>query len=334
MLLGGTEYMTALDKYVTSQGAYLDEHRVNTPICCPSRSTMLSGRYYHNNRASTPTGCMFMNTSEATNPSWEHHTFAPALKAQGYTTGYFGKYLNQMPVLCGGVGKRPPPPPKSKTLPTPPGWDHWFGMCKITYFQAWFNNNGTPMHTGVLPKDYSTSVIGNASLAWIKEVTAQKDHPPFWVGIGPHAPHLPSTPAPWYENLWPSGLHAKHTPTYNFSAPDHHWLVAMQPILNQVDAAGIDQEYTNRLRTLFSVDDIISDIAEYLMSIDEWDNTYFFYSSDHGKRKQYREWEGRQVKGQLLTMQCLDIACSCGPLSPLNFVYSLCVFCFCLVMWI
>ena len=84
-------------------------------------------------------------------------------------------------------------------------------------------------------------------------------------------------------------------------------LLAQQPILNEADVAGINYEYTNRLRTLLSVDDLIGErsltetsaalgagsslvtpchslsvaMADYLISIGEWDNTYFFYTSDH-----------------------------------------------------
>ena len=140
----------------------------------------------------------------------------------------------------------------------------------------------TPFKTGSAPEEYSTSLIGNYTMAWIRHVTADKDHPPFFAAMGPHAPHLPSTPAAWYKQKWPQGLEVTKLPSYNVSAPDHHWIVSMQPILNEDDAKGIREEYTNRHRTLLSVDDIVREVAEYLKEIGEWDNTYFFYTSDHG----------------------------------------------------
>ena len=39
--------------------------------------------------------------------------------------------------------------------------------------------------------------MGNASVDWLRGVVADKTHPPFYLWLGPHAPHLPSTPAPW-----------------------------------------------------------------------------------------------------------------------------------------
>lgn len=109
-----------------------------------------------------------------------------------------------------------------------------------------------------------------------------KTHPPFYAWIGPHAPHLPSTPAPWYENHPIGLLKAPRTVHYNYSALDHHPLVAQQPILDAADAASIDNEYSMRMRTLVSVDDIVVALHNLLVSYGEWDNTYFLFSSDHG----------------------------------------------------
>ena len=155
-------------------------------------------------------------------------------------------------------------------------------MTKTGAPPRYFSLGTQKFATGSKPREYTTSLAGNYTMDWIKHVTSDPDHPPFFAAIGPHAPHLPSTPAKWYEDKWPHGLDVTTLPSYNFSAPDHHWIVAMQPILNEADAEGIKEEYTNRHRTLLSVDDIVQEVAEYLIHIGEWDNTYFFYTSDHG----------------------------------------------------
>ena len=95
----------------------------------------------------------------------------------------------------------------------PPGLDASFTMCTHTFFDCDWVNSSLPMgqqlvHTGNTSTPgcengecYTTSVMGNASVDWIRSVIADKMHPPFYAWIGPHAPHLPSTPAPWCDQL-------------------------------------------------------------------------------------------------------------------------------------
>lgn len=71
---------------------------VNAPICCPSRSTLLTGRYPHNTGVrnnSISGGC----ASSKWRNELEPNSLAPFLKQSGYQTFYAGKYLNQVYVF-------------------------------------------------------------------------------------------------------------------------------------------------------------------------------------------------------------------------------------------
>ena len=48
VMLGALEPMKQLKKLVTDSGVEMTKAFVHTPICCPSRSSFLTGRYLHN----------------------------------------------------------------------------------------------------------------------------------------------------------------------------------------------------------------------------------------------------------------------------------------------
>ena len=63
----------------------------------------------------------------------------------------------------------------------PPGLDRQLVMCSHNYFNNSWVNQSTVVNTGDAPEDYTTSVMGNASVRWIKSVLdSGKDHPPFY----------------------------------------------------------------------------------------------------------------------------------------------------------
>src|SRR5919204_80332 len=93
------------------RGVTFARYFVTDSLCCPSRSSIFSGRFPHNTRVFTnkpPDGGfeVFSGRGE------ERSTFATALQARGYHTAMMGKYLNgYLPV----------------TRYVPPGWNEWDG---------------------------------------------------------------------------------------------------------------------------------------------------------------------------------------------------------------
>lgn len=70
-----------------------------TPLCCPSRSGILTGSYPHNHQVrnnSLEGNC----SSHAWQKFQEPFTFPVYLQKQGYQTFYAGKYLNQVKGGC------------------------------------------------------------------------------------------------------------------------------------------------------------------------------------------------------------------------------------------
>ena len=101
----------------------------------------------------------------------------------------------------------------------------------------------------------------------------------------PHAPHLPSTPAPWYADHPVGNTPVPKQIYYNFSGVGKHAFSNMSSLAVQntnIDPDAIALEHSNRLKTLLSVDDIVGAMSKYLISVGEWDNTYWLQTSDHG----------------------------------------------------
>ena len=92
--------MPKLRRLIGEQGLTHRHFYVNTPVCCPSRSEYLSGRFHHNIRDSYykggtehqgcgdeavgkdhPCDCMRVNS---TTEDFEQHTYATYLQQAGY----------------------------------------------------------------------------------------------------------------------------------------------------------------------------------------------------------------------------------------------------------
>lgn len=263
---------------------------IGVQICCPSRATLLSGRFQHNNRVDgvnpepcslydlPSCGCMRQNTSLVDNPEFWHSSFVPALHELGYTTGLFGKVLNDMVSYgCDNISG------------LPPGVDRQFMMCTHTFFVStvceyahsmfciacvrlprcmatclmkWYTERRTTFvryrtahgrmttllstrampHRTIQHQLWATRRLNGSRLCYRKDRrihhflhgSVRSTHntraatsyamlvirpSEYALGAGPHAPHLPSTPAPWYADH-PIGLNEapRDTPYYNYSA--------------------------------------------------------------------------------------------------------------------
>ena len=88
----------------------------------------------------------------------------------------------------------------------PPGFNAWYANGGSTYYGPSFavaNIDG--LADGMLKynhSSYSTSLIGNYSLAWIQKVATDGSNLPFMAYIAPKACHDPFQPAPWYTETW------------------------------------------------------------------------------------------------------------------------------------
>lgn len=137
-----------LHALLAAHGTTFNRMYASVPVCCPSRSSLYSGQYQHNNHVignGLPTNC----SSLAWQAGPETRSFATVLQAAGYATSYAGKYLNQYgdPAVGG-------------TAHVPPGWTNWQGLVgNSVYYNYDLSNNGVTEHHGsVYPTDYLPNV--------------------------------------------------------------------------------------------------------------------------------------------------------------------------------
>ena len=101
--MDGADHQPKIRRLLAEQGLTLKNQFVSTPVCCPSRSGMLTGRYIHNipmTNNSISGNCA--GKAWAAGP--ERQSIGVLMQALGYLTFYGGKYLNTYGLpAAGGV---------------------------------------------------------------------------------------------------------------------------------------------------------------------------------------------------------------------------------------
>ncbi|KAK4299697.1 hypothetical protein Pmani_028044 [Petrolisthes manimaculis] len=262
--LGSLNYMPSLMNLVRDEGAFFPNAYCSTPICCPSRSSMLTGLYIHNHE-------VYTNNHNCSSYHWqqthERRTFATYLKKAGYRTGYFGKYLN-----------------KYNGSHIPEGWDEWSGLLKNSrYYNYTVMRNGHHIKYGdQYPKDYFPHVITNEGMQFLRQNKGSRESPPVLLVLSYPAPHGPEDSAPEHAHRFFNATD-HNTMSYNYAPnPDKQWLLQFTGRMHDIEVKFTDVLMTKRLQTLQTVDESVATVIRTLESLGQLDNTYIFYTSDHG----------------------------------------------------
>ncbi|XP_076647344.1 N-acetylglucosamine-6-sulfatase [Halictus rubicundus] len=256
---------------IGNSGASFSNCFVASPICCPNRASILTGKYQHNHLVVNNTidgGCNSIKWQEFQEP----HTFAAYLKQEmSYTTFYAGKYLNKYGSKAVGGATH-----------VPIGWDWWAGLIgNSKYYNYSLSINGSKEMYADKPSDYFTDVISDLATDFIK--TRKANGQPFLAVLAPPAPHAPFTPAIRHYDKF-KGIKAKRTPNFNtFTEMDKHWLVKRgpSPLPDEV-LPKLDEIYSRRWETLLAVDELVTNVYQSLKSEGLLDDTYIIFTSDNG----------------------------------------------------
>ena len=268
-----TPYWKAMPRtkeLIADQGLTFSDTISTTPICCPARSSLLTGKLGHNTGVLTNGGPQGGWGAFVANGN-EQETVAVALEAAGYRTALVGKYMN-------GIEEDP--------THIPDGWTEWYGGVDNLLYAGYgyeLNENGTMVKYGLSPQDYVTDVLAAKGKDFIRRSDTINDDRPFFLMMTPTAPHLPLGPAPRHAgNQFSYDLAPRRA---NYAEEDikdkPHWLQASGT--TRMNAMSwVDTDYRNRMGSLMALDDMVVGLIDELRNTGELRNTVFVFASDNG----------------------------------------------------
>ncbi|XP_005989490.2 N-acetylglucosamine-6-sulfatase [Latimeria chalumnae] len=270
LLLGGMVPLNKTKMLIGDAGMTFTNAYVASPLCCPSRASILTGKYPHNHRVVNNT--LEGNCSSGAWQKTQEPTALPALLKHycGYQTFFAGKYLNEYGAeSAGGIEH------------VPVGWDYWYALEKNSrYYNYTLSINGKAQKHGQnYTVDYLTDLLANISLDFLQYKT---NYLPFFMMISTPAPHSPWTAAPQYQKSF-MDVKAPRDSNFNIHGKDKHWLIrqAKTPMANS-SIQFLDDAFRKRWQTLLSVDDLVEKVVKELSSRGVLDNTYILFTSDNG----------------------------------------------------
>jgi arylsulfatase A-like enzyme len=222
-----------------------------TPLCCPARASIFSGRYAHNHGVRT--NGEFRVVSELDQRS----TLQRYLRKAGYRTALMGKFFYSWNLSL-----------------SPPYVDDW-ALFRGGYNNVFFRVNGQGQRV-----PYSTDFISERSVDFLHQ-TEVEDQRPWFLYIGTHAPHLWPQPEPDYAQApvprW-SGDPAVHEADRTDKPP---WVASYNPPYGDT-FPGVQGIREQQLRTLMSADDLVGSVFDTLTALGEDQNTIAIFLSDNG----------------------------------------------------
>ncbi len=282
---------------IGKRGVEFTNYYSSTPLCSPSRSTLLSGQYAHTNGLPRNSGRLGGALGFSRNDAFSEN-LAVSLQRAGYFTAHFGDFINHYGNSSGYDKKA-----------VPPGWDKWAtawtpgkvnryygyrlnvnGHIKGPFGNPNFGPDGNKDPVGCpsvkLDCNYSTDVLTTRAVRTIKQAGSGR---PMYMQVDYEAPH----DGPSGNNLpEPARRHTgtaartrlPEPPGFNERNIDDKPAVLRNgnSRLSRRKVAAIEKRYRAQLETLRAMDDGVGRIVAALKRENRLGNTYMMVTSDHG----------------------------------------------------
>lgn len=194
--MGSPDIRTPRLDALASSGVRFTSWYANSPVCSPSRASLLTGRYPGNAGVRS----ILAGHRAASGLPPEVPTLATALKQQGYRTGLFGKWH-----LGLAEGSRPHEHGFDEWLGFMAGWVDYYSHV---YYQGRQNQNTVMLHDlwqdgQEIYRDgqYLTDLIAERAVDFVRR--AARDEQPFFLYVPFNAPHYPMLAPRKYKDRFP-----------------------------------------------------------------------------------------------------------------------------------
>ena len=270
--------MTRTNELLADEGTTFSNFFTPFPLCCPSRTSYLTGQYAFNHGVTDNIGehgGYYALDNRNTLPVW--------LQRAGYATSFVGHYLYRYGI--------------EDPTEIPPGWDRWFTTIDPSTFHYYdydVNDNGEVVHFGSDAEDYQTDVMADRTVDEIHRL-AEGDRP-FFLNLWTLAPHVAE---PEHSPLG-ADLEAVPAPRHLHQFDEQWWTTDEAPSFDEADVSdkpGFIQgrsrmlpatqivaqaHYQRALESLLAVDEAVARVVEALDETGELDDTVIMFWSDNG----------------------------------------------------
>ncbi|MEZ6093167.1 MAG: sulfatase-like hydrolase/transferase [Pirellulaceae bacterium] len=294
-------------------GFRFDNVHCPSPLCGPSRASLLTGQYPHKTgiraNSSDVVNCRGVDGGfdfyrkhgpfRDSGLSYVNDDLGVWMRAAGYNTMLIGKYLHDD--FTPEVGEH-----WSDIWPI--GWENFYYSLGNRYYDFYQYQNGKVISSSTFdqeqfPNPYRTAIETNQALNLIDAHVSEQDGRPFFLYLAPISPHIESSDQRDPEELLPNMGIVDNS--YKFDWPD--LVQETGPDFNEEDVSdkpreianllpltdtgegyyendfwAMNLEYRRRLLSLKSVDDMVGAIREKLVETGLANDTIIIFTSDNG----------------------------------------------------